>query len=119
MLGMDGMPEMNGEDSSAKMEVLKSLINQMYSLMNEGQGDEAIDPSQAVEEATEVAEEVPEAVEEMSDDLDDDFMESRNKFMKGERPRGESKSLTIIGMGAEPMNKAPMGKKKKKKGKRY
>lgn len=96
----------------AKSRGLKALLKQMYALMGEGMGDEAMDVSDAVGDAEkELALGGEEKGEEKEESMIDD---EKKSFMKGIRPKMGGKSLTVVEV-IKP-KKPMMGKLGKKYG---
>lgn len=100
-----------------KMTALKALIKAMFDMEADGDGDKAIDPTQALHEASETPEEeemeheggISELEENMKEpDEDDDFKSSMAKFMKQSRqsaPSGRTKAVIMATKAENPVGK--------------
>jgi len=99
-----------------KMTALKALIKAMFDMEADGDGDKAIDPTQALHEASETPEEeaeeheggISELEENAMEPEDEDFKSTIAKFMKQSRqsaPSGRTKAVIMATKAEKPVGK--------------
>ena len=90
-MDMDSGMESGQEYEGAKMDALKDLVQQMYSLMMDNYDREAMPEELAPPESPmEAAEEIAEPVEEMMGAEDDGLGDEVKDFFSGTKPKSES-----------------------------